>query len=73
VICRSEEVWLSAGNSRYPAHEVPGSQLIELRGVDHGPRVGDDEQVLTAVEASAAGLGRPYGVAAGSDKAHQVT
>ena len=25
VICRSEEVWLSAGNSRYLAHEIPDS------------------------------------------------
>jgi hypothetical protein len=36
-----------------------------LRGGDHDPRVSDDEQVFTAVEAFVAGLGRPYGVAAG--------
>jgi hypothetical protein len=44
--------------SRYLEHEVPDSKLVELRGVDHDPPVGDDEQVFTAVEAFVAGLGR---------------
>jgi hypothetical protein len=63
---RREDVWLSVGNSRYLAHEIPDSQLVELAGVDHDPWVGDSEKVFTAVEAFVAGLGRPYDVAAGS-------
>jgi hypothetical protein len=37
-----------------------------LAGVDRDPRLGDDEQVFTAVEAFVAGFGPPYGVAAGN-------
>jgi pimeloyl-ACP methyl ester carboxylesterase len=66
VICRSEDVWLSAGNSRYLAREIADSQLVELPGVDHDPWVGDSEQVFTAVEAFVAGLVRSRGVAARS-------
>jgi DNA-binding SARP family transcriptional activator/pimeloyl-ACP methyl ester carboxylesterase len=66
VICRTEDVWLPAGNSRYLAREIHDTQLVELPGVDHDPWVGDSEQVFTAVEAFLAGIGRPRGAAAGS-------
>jgi hypothetical protein len=65
VICRSREVWLPTGISGCQAHEVPGSQLAGLRGVDHGPQPGDDEQVLTAAGVLVVGLYWPCGVAAG--------
>ncbi len=51
VICRTEDVWLSAGNSRYLARNIPGARLVELPGVDHDPWVGDARQVLEVVEA----------------------
>ena len=37
VVVRTEDVWLSAGNSRYLAEHIPGAQLLELPGVDHDP------------------------------------
>jgi pimeloyl-ACP methyl ester carboxylesterase len=49
VICRTEDVWLSADNSRYLAAHIRGAQLLELPGVDHDPWVGGVEQVLDAV------------------------
>jgi pimeloyl-ACP methyl ester carboxylesterase len=58
VICRTEDVWLSAGNSRYLARQIPGARLVELPGVDHDPWVGDAGQVLEVVERFVAGLGQ---------------
>jgi DNA-binding SARP family transcriptional activator/pimeloyl-ACP methyl ester carboxylesterase len=58
VICRTEDVWLSADNSRYLAREIPGARLVELPGVDHDPWVGDAAQVLEVVERFVAGLGQ---------------
>jgi pimeloyl-ACP methyl ester carboxylesterase len=71
VICRTDDVWLSADNSRYLAREIPAARLVELPGVDHDPWVGDADQVLAAVEeflgalsgAGAAAVG-PAGAAA---------
>jgi pimeloyl-ACP methyl ester carboxylesterase/DNA-binding SARP family transcriptional activator len=56
VICRTQDAWLSADNSRYLARHIPGARLVELPGVDHDPWVGDAEQVLSAVEEFVAGL-----------------
>jgi hypothetical protein len=39
VICQSEEVWLSAGNSRWLEHEVPGL------GLPYGVAAGVDGKV----------------------------
>jgi pimeloyl-ACP methyl ester carboxylesterase len=51
VVVRTEDVWLSADNSRYLAEHIPAAQLLELPGVDHDPWVGDTVPVLQAVEA----------------------
>jgi pimeloyl-ACP methyl ester carboxylesterase len=59
VICRTEDVWLSAENSRYLAREIPNARLIELPGVDHDPWVGDSGEVLEAVASFLATLDRP--------------
>jgi pimeloyl-ACP methyl ester carboxylesterase len=50
VVVRTEDVWLSADNSRYLAEQIPGAQLLELPGVDHAPWVGDTEPVLQDTE-----------------------
>jgi pimeloyl-ACP methyl ester carboxylesterase len=50
VICRTEDAWLSAENSRYLARRVPDARLVELPGVDHDPWVGDAGEVLEVVE-----------------------
>ncbi len=50
VVVRTEDVWLSADNSRYLAEHISGSQLLELPGADHDPWVGDTVPVLQAVE-----------------------
>jgi hypothetical protein len=50
VVVRTEDVWLSADNSRYLAEHIPAAELLELPGVDHDPWVGDTEPVLQAVE-----------------------
>ena len=50
VICRVDDVWLSADNSRYLAREIRGARLVELPGVDHDPWVGDADEVLATVE-----------------------
>jgi DNA-binding SARP family transcriptional activator/pimeloyl-ACP methyl ester carboxylesterase len=50
VICRTEDAWLSAENSRYLARRIPNAQLVELRGVDHDPWIGDAAEVLELVE-----------------------
>ncbi len=50
VVCRTDDVWLSADNSRYLAEQIPGARLVELPGGDHDPWVGDTEPVLAAVE-----------------------
>jgi pimeloyl-ACP methyl ester carboxylesterase len=50
VVVRTEDVWLSAANSRYLAEHLPGAQLLELPGDDHYPWVGDTEPVVQAVE-----------------------
>jgi DNA-binding SARP family transcriptional activator/pimeloyl-ACP methyl ester carboxylesterase len=49
VICRTDDAWLSPGNSRYLADRIEGARLVELPGVDHDPWVGDTEQVLELV------------------------
>jgi pimeloyl-ACP methyl ester carboxylesterase len=54
VVVRTEDVWLSAGNSRYLAEHIPGAQLLELPGVDHDPWVGDTEPVLATIQPTAA-------------------
>jgi pimeloyl-ACP methyl ester carboxylesterase len=51
VVVRTEDVWLSAGNSRYLAEHIPGAQAARAARVDHDPWVGDTEPVLQAVEA----------------------
>jgi pimeloyl-ACP methyl ester carboxylesterase len=58
VICRTEDVWLSADNSRYLARNIPGARLVELPGVDHDPWVGDAAQVLEVAETFVAELVR---------------
>jgi pimeloyl-ACP methyl ester carboxylesterase len=65
VICRTEDVWLSADNSRYLAGRIPGAQLVELPGVDHDPWVGDSGEVLDLVERF---LGRLAGATAGASR-----
>ena len=50
VICRTEDAWLSAENSRYLARRISGARLVELPGVDHDPWVGDAGEVLAVVE-----------------------
>jgi DNA-binding SARP family transcriptional activator/pimeloyl-ACP methyl ester carboxylesterase len=60
VICRTEDAWLSAENSRYLARRIPDARLVELPGVDHDPWVGDAGEVLAVVErfiATLAGTG----------------
>jgi hypothetical protein len=47
--------------------------LVELRGVDHGPWMGNDEQVLTAVEAFVPRLADHTASPQGCGKAYQVT
>jgi pimeloyl-ACP methyl ester carboxylesterase/DNA-binding SARP family transcriptional activator len=65
VVCRTEDVWLSADNSRYLARRIPGARLVELPGVDHDPWVGDSEEVLAVVEAFLSELAvRPASAAA---------
>jgi pimeloyl-ACP methyl ester carboxylesterase len=50
VICRTDDAWLSADNSRYLASRIHGARLVELGGVDHDPWVGDAAEVLAVVE-----------------------
>jgi pimeloyl-ACP methyl ester carboxylesterase len=50
VICRTDDAWLSADNSRYLARRIHGARLVELSGVDHDPWVGDAAEVLAVVE-----------------------
>jgi pimeloyl-ACP methyl ester carboxylesterase/DNA-binding SARP family transcriptional activator len=50
IVCRTEDVWLSPGNSRYLARKIPGARLVELPGVDHDPWVGDRAEVLAVVQ-----------------------
>jgi pimeloyl-ACP methyl ester carboxylesterase len=64
VVVRTEDVWLSADNSRYLAEHIPAAQLLELPGVDHDPWVGDTEPVLQAVEAFLATIQPTAGQAA---------
>jgi DNA-binding SARP family transcriptional activator/pimeloyl-ACP methyl ester carboxylesterase len=50
VICRTDDAWVSADNSRYLARRIHGARLVELGGVDHDPWVGDAAEVLAVVE-----------------------
>jgi len=56
VVCRTEDAWLSAENSRYLARRIPDARLVELAGVDHDPWVGDAGAVLAVVERFIAAL-----------------
>ena len=56
VICRTEDAWLSADNSRYLARQIRGARLVELGGVDHDPWVGDAAEVLAVVERFLVGI-----------------
>jgi len=49
VICRTEDVWLVPGHSRYLAEKIPGARLVELGGVDHDPWVGDVDEVFAVL------------------------
>jgi hypothetical protein len=49
-----------------PRCRPSAGRRAEVPGVDRDPWLGDNQQVFTAVAAFAAGLGRPYGVAAGN-------
>jgi pimeloyl-ACP methyl ester carboxylesterase len=58
VSCRAEDAWLSPDNSRYLAEQIPGTQLLELAGVDHDPWVGATDDILAAVEEFVSAIGR---------------
>jgi pimeloyl-ACP methyl ester carboxylesterase len=51
VMCTTDDVWLSAENSRYLARHIAGAHLLELPGVNHDPWVGDPDRVLEEVAA----------------------
>jgi pimeloyl-ACP methyl ester carboxylesterase len=56
VMVRTDDVWMSAENSRYLARRIDGASLVEMPGVDHDPWVGDTGPVLAEVEAFLSGL-----------------
>lgn len=58
VSCRTEDAWLSPDNSRYLGEQIPGTQLLELPGVDHDPWVGATDDILAAVEEFVSAIGR---------------
>ena len=49
---RTDDVWLDVENGRLSRGAHPGSEVIELPGVDHDPWMGDIEPVLSAVRAA---------------------
>jgi pimeloyl-ACP methyl ester carboxylesterase/DNA-binding winged helix-turn-helix (wHTH) protein len=59
VICRTEDAWLSAENSRYLARGIAGARLVELPGADHDPWVGDADTVLGVVRGFLGALPAP--------------
>jgi class 3 adenylate cyclase len=50
IIHRTDEQLVNVGNARYAAEHIPDARLIEQRGDDHFPWLGDADGVLDAIE-----------------------
>ena len=57
VSCRTGRVAL-ARHRRYLGEQIPGTQLLELPGVDHDSWVGRPTNILAAVEEFVSAIGR---------------
>lgn len=62
VIHRSGDQCLKVEEGRFVASKIPGSKYVELGGNDHLPFVGDQEEVLDAIETFVAGLVQPQAI-----------
>jgi pimeloyl-ACP methyl ester carboxylesterase/DNA-binding CsgD family transcriptional regulator len=50
VLHRVDDPWVSVGHARYLAGHIPRAKLVELKGADHWPWIGDAETVLAEIE-----------------------
>lgn len=50
VLHRTGDLCLKVEEGRYVASKIPGSEFLELPGIDHLPFVGDQEAVLNAID-----------------------
>jgi pimeloyl-ACP methyl ester carboxylesterase/DNA-binding winged helix-turn-helix (wHTH) protein len=50
VIHRSGDLCLKVEEGRFVASKIPGSKYIELDGIDHLPFVGEQDEILDAIE-----------------------
>jgi pimeloyl-ACP methyl ester carboxylesterase len=50
VVHRTGDRSLSVEGARYMAERIPGARLVELPGDDHLPFVGDQDEILDAIE-----------------------
>jgi len=50
VIHRSGDLCLKVEEGRFVASQIPGSKYLELGGIDHLPFVGDQDEILDAIE-----------------------
>jgi len=56
ILHRSGDRCLSVEEGRYVARLIPGARFVELHGDDHLPFVGEQEELLRAIESFAASL-----------------
>ncbi|HMO79834.1 MAG TPA: alpha/beta fold hydrolase [Pyrinomonadaceae bacterium] len=50
VLHRTGDLCLKVEEGRYVASKIPGSEFLELPGIDHLPFVGDQDAVLNAID-----------------------
>ena len=50
VIHRKGDMCLKVEEGRYVASQIPGSKFLELEGIDHLPFVGNQDEILDAIE-----------------------
>jgi len=51
VLQRRDDVYRDSGHGRFLAEHIPGAKYVELAGHDHLPYVGDQDAILSEVEA----------------------
>ncbi len=59
VIHRKGDMCLKVEEGRFVASKIPGSKFIEFEGVDHLPFVGDQDEILDAIEEFLTGTNYP--------------
>ncbi len=59
VIHRKGDLCLKVEEGRFVASKIPGSQYLELDGIDHLPFVGNQDEILDPIEEFLAGVREP--------------